>query len=137
MKRPLAKPPQPVSSSTETLRLLVVEDDTVTAKVLARLLQDKGYIVQTADSMARAMELVKTESFDLVVSDLSLPDASGYDLLSTLLMQRPMKAIAMSGFGAREDIERSLEVGFSAHLVKPVDTAELDQVIRQVCNPPE
>jgi len=137
MKRPLAKPPQPVSSSTETLRLLVVEDDIVTSKVLARLLQDKGYIVQTADSMARAMELVKTESFDLVVSDLSLPDASGYDLLSTLLMQRPMKAIAMSGFGAREDIERSLEVGFSAHLVKPVDTAELDQVIRQVCNQPE
>lgn len=131
---PRSDEPEPVSQ--DSLRLLVVEDDTVTARVLARLLQDRGYIVQTADCMAAALALIDSEIFDVMVSDLSLPDASGYDLLSAVLNKRPMKAIAMSGFGAREDIERSLEVGFGAHLVKPVDTSELDQAIRKICSSP-
>lgn len=124
------EPPPPPA---ETLRLLVVEDDVVTARVLARLLQDRGYVVQTADCMSAALNLIESQEFDVMVSDLSLPDASGYDLLSAVLRKRPMKAIAMSGFGAKEDIERSLEVGFGAHLVKPVDTADLDQAIREIC----
>jgi len=124
---------EPEPASQDSLRLLVVEDDVVTARVLARLLQDRGYIVQTADCMAAALALIDTEPFDVMVSDLSLPDASGYDLLSAVLNKRPMKAIAMSGFGAKEDIERSIEVGFGAHLVKPVDTSDLDQAIRNIC----
>lgn len=131
--RNVPKIDEPPPAAPESLRLLVVEDDVVTARVLARLLQDRGYVVQTADCMSAALALIDAESFDVLVSDLSLPDASGYDLLSTVLRRGPMKAIAMSGFGAKEDIERSLEVGFSAHLVKPVDTSDLDQAIRKVC----
>jgi len=132
----LSKPLQFATDSQESLRLLVVEDDVVTAKVLARLLHDRGYAVQSADCMASALALVETETFDLIISDLSLPDGSGYDLMNALLRKRPTKAIAMSGFGAKQDIERSLEVGFSAHLVKPVDMSDLDTTIRQVCGRP-
>ena len=133
LSRSVPRIDEPSPIPPDTLRLLVVEDDVVTARVLARLLQDRGYVVQTADCMAAALALIESETFDVMVSDLSLPDASGYDLLAAVLKKRPMKAIAMSGFGAKEDIERSLEVGFGAHLVKPVDTAELDQAIRAVC----
>jgi PAS domain S-box-containing protein len=120
--------------STTPLRLLLVEDHPDTARTLARLLTRMGYRVQTAGSARDATHLATRETFDVLLSDIGLPDASGYDLLRTLRAKYGLSAvgIAMSGFGMDEDIRRSREAGFDEHLVKPVDLATLDAAIRRV-----
>jgi CheY-like chemotaxis protein len=119
-------------SNEETLRLLVVEDHVDSAEMLSRLLQNFGYHVRTANTAADARELVTSESFDVMLSDLGLPDEDGYELMSWIRQRHATKGIAMSGFGMDEDVRRSRAAGFSEHVVKPVDVLQLDQVIRRV-----
>ena len=111
------------------LRLLIVEDHADTARALSRLLTRSGYLVETASNMAAAVELAKRESFDLVISDLGLPDATGYELMRQLREFGEIKGIAMSGYGMDEDLRKSREAGFSEHLVKPVDVVRLQEAI--------
>lgn len=113
-------------------RLLVVEDHADTARLLAGLLRRSGYVVKTADSVASALKLANAEPFDLVVSDVGLPDATGYELMRQLRQRLPIKGIAMSGFGMEDDLARSREAGFVDHVVKPVSFADLEAVIRRV-----
>jgi len=120
------------AATSQVLRLLVVEDHTDTARALCRLLQRSGYIVETASNVARAVELAKAEAFDLVISDLGLPDATGYELMKRLRALGEIKGIAMSGYGMDDDVRKSREAGFSEHLVKPVNVMRLQEAIRRV-----
>jgi CheY-like chemotaxis protein/two-component sensor histidine kinase len=113
----------------ESLRLLIVEDHADTAMLLKRLLQASGYTVETAGSIAEAMEAAERDCFDIVVSDLGLPDGTGCDLMRQLRERYPVKGIAMSGYGMDEDLRKSFEAGFSEHLVKPVDISSLERAI--------
>ena len=115
-----------------TLRILLVEDDADTRHVLARLLIRRGHRVATAGSVAEAVELARAEPFDALVCDLGLPDGSGHDLLRQLDGHRPAVAIALSGLGMVEDVERSRESGFDDHLVKPIDFATLEATLRRL-----
>jgi CheY-like chemotaxis protein len=128
---PLKKPVADVGQSVP-LRLLVVEDHPDTARILSRMLRNLGYVVVTANRVSTALEMVHKEAFDLIVSDVGLPDGTGYELMQRVNELHPMKGIAMSGFGMDDDIRRSRESGFSDHLVKPVDVMQLDQAIRRV-----
>lgn len=114
------------------LRLLVVEDHEDTAELLASLLEMRGHRVRTATCVRDALKLAIEERFDLVVSDVGLPDATGYDLMRELRATTTIKGIAMSGWGRPEDIERSREAGFSEHLTKPVVLQRLEQAIDRV-----
>ena len=114
---------------TEPLRLLLVEDHTDTALMLGRLLEASGYRVKTASTVSEALELVEREPFDVLVSDLGLPDATGFELMRKIGERHTLKGIAMSGYGMDEDIRKSLEAGFSEHLVKPVDILTLERAI--------
>jgi PAS domain S-box-containing protein len=114
------------------VRVLFVEDHADTAGALTKLLQRSGYHVEWADRVASALELAAARPFDVVVSDLGLPDGTGYDLMRTLKERYHAKGIALSGFGMEGDIQRGHEAGFCEHLVKPVDVATLDQAIRRV-----
>ena len=102
------------------LRVLLVEDHAVTAKLMQMVLTADGHAVKTAGDVATALDLAGRHAFDLLLSDLGLPDGSGYDLLRHL-RQRGHKfpCIALSGYGQGEDLERSREAGFAAHLTKP------------------
>lgn len=127
----------PTVPKTETVessssRILVVEDHADTVKMLARLLKLSGYQVKTAGSVTEATEIAGRETFDLLVSDIGLPDGTGYDLLERLQTKGPIKAIAMSGFGMDEDLRRSREAGFSEHVVKPVQVSDLEDAIKRV-----
>jgi len=115
-----------------SLRLLVVEDHVDTAELLASLLQRRGHRVEIATTAGEALRLASTMSFDVIISDLRLPDASGYELMKQLRATSPVKGIAMSGWSRDEDLVRSREVGFSAHLTKPVHVHQLEQAIRRV-----
>jgi CheY-like chemotaxis protein len=114
------------------LKLLVVEDHADTVKMLGRLLGSAGYVVRTAGNAAGALELASKEQFDLLVSDIGLPDATGYELMQQIKHLHGITGIAMSGYGMDEDIRKSQEAGFSDHLVKPISFAQLDQAIQRL-----
>jgi DNA-binding response OmpR family regulator len=109
-----------------------VEDDEPTLRVMARLLSHRGYTVATARSVAEGLEAGAREEFDLVISDLGLPDGNGLELMRQLRSRRAVKGIAVSGFGTEADVARSREAGFVAHLTKPVDIRALEATIHQV-----
>jgi PAS domain S-box-containing protein len=112
-------------------RLLLVEDDPLTARIMARLLRSNGYTVIAANTLADA-RAVPIDEIDLVVSDLSLPDGNGLDLMRDLASRVDVPGIALTGYGMEDDIRRCREAGFVAHLTKPVDFSRLDAVIRRV-----
>ena len=101
--------------------ILLVEDHVDTARVLVRILQSTGYRVTHADTIAAARELTSTRRFDVLISDLGLPDGSGLDLMQSLRATHGLRSIALSGFGTDEDRAASQAAGFSEHLTKPVD----------------
>ena len=113
----------------QLLRLLIVEDHADTALLLKRLLEGSGFAVETAGTVAEALEAADNAHFDVLVSDLGLPDGTGFELMRQIRQRHPLKGIAMSGYGMEEDIRRSREAGFSKHLVKPVDISSLEQAI--------
>ena len=121
-----------VQERSKIVRLLLVEDHTDTARILARLLRKDGYHVQTAHSATAALELASATPFDLLVSDVGLPDATGYELMHQLKARYGLKGIAMTGYGMEEDLRKGREAGFSEHLVKPIDVARLQEAIRRV-----
>ncbi len=118
-----------------TLRLLIVEDHETTRTVLARLLARDGHTVTSAGTVHEALQAFGAARFDLVVSDLGLPDGSGIDLMPELQRQRPVPGIALSGYGMEEDLRQSKAAGFFAHLVKPVNIEQLRQLMDQLGPP--
>jgi DNA-binding response OmpR family regulator len=87
--------------------------------------------VQSASTLQSARELTAKDEFDVLISDLGLPDGSGIDLVQTLHSERPVLTIALTGFGMEEDIRKSHDAGFRHHLVKPIDLNKLDVLIQQ------
>jgi signal transduction histidine kinase len=116
----------------EDLRLLLVEDHDDTREVLARLLSRRGYDVEAARNAQEARSLSAEKTFDLLVSDIALPDATGCELLKELNAKYELRGIAMSGFGSDVDLVQSKEAGFLEHLVKPIDAKVLDAAIQRL-----
>jgi signal transduction histidine kinase len=121
----------------EGLRLLLVEDHDDTRVVLARLLRRRGYDVEVARDAQEARSLSDQKTFDLLVSDIALPDATGCELLKELSAKNGLRGIAMSGFGSDVDLAQSKEAGFLEHLVKPIDTRTLDAAIQRLVARPQ
>jgi CheY-like chemotaxis protein len=118
----------------QTLRasILLVEDHQDTANVLRRVLERAGYDVAHAAHITKAEELAAQQRFDLVISDVGLPDGSGLDLMSRLRKNYGLTGIALSGFGMDEDREASKKAGFSEHFTKPVDAERLRNAIEKL-----
>ncbi|WP_435010975.1 ATP-binding protein [Tundrisphaera lichenicola] len=114
------------------LRILLVEDDAVTLKVMARLLVGRGHDVATAETVASASLAVEQSDFDLLISDLGLPDGSGLDLIQQLRARGPILGIALTGHGMDGDIQRSFDAGFTEHLTKPIDFKMIEEAIDRV-----
>jgi signal transduction histidine kinase len=117
-------------------RILLVDDHLDTARAMGRLLKRWGCDVQTADSVASALKAADALKFDVLISDIGLPDGSGLDLIRQLKARYPVKGIAVSGFGMEEDLTSSRSAGFSEHLVKPVDLGQLEVTLRKVLAAP-
>jgi len=117
---------------SRALRLLIVDDHEPTRTVLSRLLTRSGHQVSVTASMQEARETFVAQPFDVVISDLGLPDGSGLDLMRELQRLRPVAGIALSGYGMEEDLRRTRDAGFFAHLVKPVNIEQLRQLLIQI-----
>jgi len=120
----------PRLAERQPMRILLVEDHEDTNRSLTSLLRRRGYHVQSALTFQSAVELSSKEKFDVLISDLGLPDGSGIDLIQKLV-SRPPLGIALTGFGMEQDIRKSREVGFHHHLVKPIDLNKLDSLIQE------
>lgn len=119
----------PHGDAKRGLRLLLVEDHDSTLLVLTRMLTRDGHTVVAASSCDAAREAAAREHFDLVISDLGLPDCSGHDLMRELRERHGLRGIALSGYGMEDDLQRSRDAGFILHLVKPVDFSRLRQAL--------
>jgi len=117
------------NNSGKSLRILVVEDHGDTLQALSRLLTHFGHEISVAEGAQNAQEIIDSKEFDVVLCDIALPDGNGYDLIAEAKRKRPVKAVAITGFGTEEDIRRGKEAGFDFHLVKPVDFHELRTVL--------
>jgi signal transduction histidine kinase len=116
------------------LRVLLVEDHGDTLDMLVTLLTLEGHVVVTARHVATALETLTREGpFDLIVSDLGLPDRSGTDLMREMRSRGDATpGIALSGYGQESDLEQSRAAGFAAHLVKPADPRSLLEAMHRV-----
>jgi PAS domain S-box-containing protein len=126
-----AAQPGPPSAIRRDLRILLVEDDPMTARIMARLLRQQGHSVTTANTYRDALAASES-AHDLVISDIGLPDGSGLELMRRVSALRRVPAIALTGFGMEDDVRRCHEAGFAAHLTKPIDFTKLDILIQQV-----
>ncbi len=130
-------PATPRKRALRPLRILLVEDHGVTAEIMGLVLTADGHEVATAGDAATALELAGRRPFDLLLSDLGLPDGSGHDLMRELRARgHTFPGIALSGYGQEEDLLRSHEAGFAAHLTKPVPHERLVESIASVIAPP-
>ncbi len=124
----------PAAAATRPLRILLVEDHGDTARIMRRFLMIDGHEVQMAADVATALKLAAEESFDLMLSDLGLPDGSGMDLMRAIRAKGlELPGIALSGYGQEKDLQQSGEAGFAAHLVKPVSPPRLREAIARLC----
>jgi two-component system CheB/CheR fusion protein len=115
------------------LRIMLVEDHGDTARIMSRMLTRQGHEVQTAGDVASALRLTAEERFDLLISDLGLPDGSGHDLLRKLRASgQSLPAIALSGYGQQEDIQQSRAAGFAVHVIKPINAQQLYAAVHAV-----
>ncbi len=125
VRRPAPAPPASRATSLGGRRVLLVEDHRDTLAAAAMLLTELSCEVVAAPSVRDALEAARRHTFDLVLSDLSLPDGSGLDLMRRLRDERGLSGIAMTGYGMEEDRRRSRDAGFVDHLVKPITLATL------------
>ena len=118
---------------TDPLSILLVEDHEDSRECLSKLLRMRGHDVIDAGNGAEALQFAQSCAFDLLITDISLPDVNGLALLEKLREKQPgLEGITMSGYAMPLDVVRSKEASYLAHLAKPVSLAKLDEVIRKV-----
>lgn len=133
--------PQPSADTAADLplrehgRILLVDDHEDTLATLGRLLTRRGHQVTPVGTAAAARQAFTEGAFDIIISDLGLPDATGLELLAQLRGVRFTPAIALSGYGMDADLISSKSAGFQEHLTKPIDFERLLRAIQQVLNP--
>jgi signal transduction histidine kinase len=113
-------------------RVLLVDDHYDTCLGMKRMLERRGYQVTVAHSAEQAMQEVRTQEFDLLISDIGLPDRSGYDLMREVRLNNHLPGIALSGFGSEEDVNQAREAGFAEHLTKPINFERLEKTIQSL-----
>lgn len=120
-------------AESDHLRILLVEDHSDTGMVMARLLRRSGHMVSHAENLTGAMKAWEAQPFDLLISDLGLPDGSGLDLMRRIQARHPgVPGICMSGFGMESDVDASRAAGFTEHFTKPVDMQQLYAAIQRL-----
>jgi signal transduction histidine kinase len=111
-------------------RILLVDDHVDSVRPMQLFLETIGYQVTTAHSVATALRASSEEEFDMLVSDIGLPDGSGDDIIRQLQEKgHKLISIALSGYGTEQDIARSRAAGFQLHLTKPVSPQHLQTTI--------
>jgi signal transduction histidine kinase/CheY-like chemotaxis protein len=113
-------------------RVLVVDDHRDTCTGMKMMLERRGYEITVAHSAEQAVEKAHERDFDLLISDIGLPDRSGYDLMRELRESKSLPGIALSGFGSEHDVSKARAAGFAEHLTKPINFEQLEEAIQNL-----
>jgi PAS domain S-box-containing protein len=132
VQEPAARGSDGTRTSGRPTKILLVEDNADCLRALSMSLSMLGYDVRPANSLRTALAAAKDGGIDLILSDLELGDGTGLDLLHSLGPGRSVPAIALTGYGSEEDRKMCLEAGFETHLIKPIETRQLDGAIRKI-----
>jgi signal transduction histidine kinase len=149
-RRSELSPPSPAGAAPRTevvptplpgLKILIVDDDVDARELISLLLTDAGATVATAASAREAVTLFATTAFDVLLSDLGMPDEDGLSLVRTIRRLDAARggalvAVALSGYGSAEDRDRSAQAGFDAHLTKPCERRSLIASLTHLTNRP-
>jgi CheY-like chemotaxis protein len=119
-------------SPRESATVLLVEDHESSRQVLERLLTRRGFRVTTAENVTDALARCAQGSFQLLISDIGLPDGDGYQVMRHFRQTQFGLGIAITGYGMEQDVQQGLDAGFTAHVVKPVTVAKLDAALGAV-----
>jgi DNA-binding response OmpR family regulator len=119
-----------MSTPSTPLTILIIENHEITAKFIALFLERSGHQVTIIPDGQTALSHDDLSNIDVILGDIGLPDMNGWDLMKQLRPRTHAYAIAMSGFGAEADVQRSLASGYQQHLVKPFVPAALEEVLR-------
>jgi two-component system, chemotaxis family, CheB/CheR fusion protein len=129
----------PVDSPAEVnfndLRVLAVDDHMESLLPFAEVLRLEGAVVDVADSAKAGLALLATKPYDLLISDLGMPEMDGYEFIAEVRRRPAVKkivALAMSGFGRRADARRALEAGFDAHVSKPAGIDDIKAALQRL-----
>ncbi len=122
------------TAATNGRRILIVDDHVDTCTGMQLLLNRRGYQVAVAHDVASAIATAKGGKFDLLISDLGLPDGTGYDIMEAV-RDSGLRGVALSGFGMEDDLAKSRAAGFSEHLIKPVNIESLDALLVKFFSP--
>jgi CheY-like chemotaxis protein len=125
----MKNPAEPLKEASDSMSILLVEDHEITRTVLTHLLTRRNYKVVAVDTAAKARETASQNKFDLLISDIGLPDGNGNDLMNELREKYGIKGIALTGYGMEEDITRGKAAGFVTHLIKPVKIQSLESAL--------
>jgi signal transduction histidine kinase/ActR/RegA family two-component response regulator len=130
-------PPARVNAAHEKgrVRVLVIEDAVDTLDMLQAVLEIKGYEVTLCQTPAEALRVAASMWFDIIISDIGMPEIDGYELLARLREIRHLRetpAVALTGYASVADQEQARAAGFQAHIAKPVDPGELATRIEQL-----
>jgi hypothetical protein len=124
-----SQPARAPDAARGKVQLLLIEDHVDTARALSRLLENRGFKVEHASTISAGLKAIENGEFDLLLCDLGLPDGTGIDFIQKVRQRRKTPAIALTGFGMQEDVERAQRAGFDAHLTKPVSLQKLEITI--------
>ena len=125
------------ATPARSLHVLLVEDHEDTRNVIHQLITRWGHTVTTAGTVAQARGAIAVESFDLLLSDITLPDGSGLEVVAALRERSNVPAVAMSGHGMEADLSRARSAGFTENIVKPVGTDALRELLARVSDAPD
>lgn len=124
-----------INTSEQGRRALVVDDVADVTDMLAVLLTHAGYEVSTASSAREAISLAREHSFDMIISDIGMPEMNGYELARALRLlpdYRTVPMVAVTGYSMFDDRDRSLNAGFNEHVTKPIDPRAFLELIEQL-----
>lgn len=119
------------SGPAHPLRIFVVENHTDSLKWLVRYLEELGHATASATTMHEALERLPQAEYDVLISDIGLPDGNGWQLLQSVRLPRPIYAVAMSGFGMNSDRAKSKAAGYRHHFLKPFNPVELEGALEE------
>ncbi len=117
----------------KNLKILIVDDEEVVAEVLGKLIEVNGHKVAVTHEGKQALEAYQKEKFDIVFTDISMPEMDGIDLTHKLLeLDRDVKIVAITGHVGPEEVEKVLNAGAKAFMKKPFSKKDIDQAIKEI-----
>jgi CheY-like chemotaxis protein len=112
-------------------RILIVDDFPGTAELIGRLLTQAGHETVAVETAAEALERCRTERFDLLISDIRMPERNGWELMREVLRHCHIRGIAISG-NPQADARESQKAGFDLHLMKPINVNQLMNAVHVI-----